>query len=200
MTIPNKIRAAARILGFSAALAGLGFVCWAVYELTYKDFTAIVAPVPDSGMTLVTRADQLGEGHFGAARAGGRRHQGLDLLAPLESPVKAAKGGTVAYSGKSAKGMGEYIVIEHGKGVKTLYGHLDERFVETGARVRQGDTIGAVGKTGNAKHSAIKPHLHFELVIDGTPVDPASQEWLARLYTIERPPRPPANRQATGGR
>jgi murein DD-endopeptidase MepM/ murein hydrolase activator NlpD len=182
---------------------GVGVICialavWGIRELTYLDLAPIVSPVQAEG-TLVLRADTMGEGYFGASRTGGRKHKGIDLSAPLESPVKAAKGGMVIYSELTPKGMGEHIIIDHGKGLTSTYGHLFKRHIEKGHRVRQGELIGQVGKTGNARSSAIKPHLHFELRQNGEAIDPSSEQWLQALYKIEQPPRQRFRQTARGG-
>ncbi len=194
LTIPSKARwSRVWLWVLVSALCALG-----VRELTYVDLVPITSPV-EAGDVLVLRADRKGEGHFGASRSGRLRHRGIDLAAPLGSPVRAAKGGTVITSELSPKGMGEYIVIGHSGDATTLYGHLEKRYVKAGQRVRQGQEIGSIGKTGNANHPAIKPHVHFELAVSGTMVDPASGEWLEAFYQIERPPRNAVGTQAQGG-
>lgn len=116
------------------------------------------------------RSDGYGEGLFGAKRNGGRIHLGIDLQAPVGSSVRAAKSGRAA--AKKNAGMGKYIVINHIDGSKTIYGHLSKTFVSNGEKVRMGDIIGEVGKTGNAWNPCMLPHLHFEIRIDDEPVDP----------------------------
>ncbi len=116
------------------------------------------------------RNDAYGDGEFGAKRSGGRLHLGIDLQAPVGTPVKAAKSGQ-AFAKKN-RGMGKYVVIGHPDGTKSIYGHLFKMFVTNGQRVRRGDIIGEVGKTGNARNPSMLPHLHFEIWIDEEPVDP----------------------------
>ncbi len=99
-------------------------------------------------------------------------HDGLDLAAPLRRPVTAAADGTVRFAGRTGDGA-IVVVIDHGDGVETQYGHLaPELDVAAGNRVRAGDRLGAVGLTGRTTG----PHLHFELRRDGDPLDPAP--WL----------------------
>lgn len=117
------------------------------------------------------RNDDYGDGTFGAKRSGGRLHLGIDLAAPVGTPVKAGKSGLA--TSKSSSGMGKYVVIQHVDGTKTVYGHLSKTFVDArGEKVKKGDIIGEVGKTGNARNPCMVAHLHFELWIDGEPIDP----------------------------
>lgn len=100
---------------------------------------------------------------------GGRQHNGVDILAPEGTPVRAASSGLVLYADDGWKGYGNAVLMEHGSGVTTLYGHLREIHVKSGDAVEAGSVIGTVGRTGNATAY----HLHFELVFEGRPVDPA---------------------------
>lgn len=95
-------------------------------------------------------------------------HQGLDIAAPTGTTVAAAAGGTVISAGWYG-GYGNYILIDHGGGMATGYGHLSQIFVSSGQQVQSGQAIGAVGSTG----ASTGPHLHFEVRIHGKPVDPA---------------------------
>ncbi|HEX3607552.1 MAG TPA: M23 family metallopeptidase [Candidatus Dormibacteraeota bacterium] len=101
-------------------------------------------------------------------------HTGIDLAAPLDTPIHAAADGVVISAGTSTDGAGRpvgygnYIVIAHSATVITLYGHLDRLAVAAGDQVRQGQVIGLEGSTG----MSTGPHLHFELREDGVPVDP----------------------------
>jgi len=95
------------------------------------------------------------------------RHQGVDIAAPWGTPVRAAAAGTVVYAGWFG-GYGKLVVVDHGGGVATLYGHLSSIAVSPGDRVAAGDVLGRVGSTGYSTG----PHLHFEIRVDGRPVDP----------------------------
>jgi murein DD-endopeptidase MepM/ murein hydrolase activator NlpD len=129
-----------------------------------------ICPIEYEG-DWVIRADSRGDGVFGAPRNGRRLHEGLDLYAPIGEPVYAAKSGVVS-AARYTRGMGNYVVIRHFGGDKSIYGHLSRLEVKKGQWVMRGKLIGAVGKTGNASNRNIQPHLHFELRREGEPVDP----------------------------
>jgi murein DD-endopeptidase MepM/ murein hydrolase activator NlpD len=95
-------------------------------------------------------------------------HQGLDIAAPMGTTVTAAAAGTVIMA-QWYGGYGNYILIDHGGGYSTGYGHLSAIYVASGQAVQRGQAIGAVGSTGQSTG----PHLHFEVRIAGKPVDPA---------------------------
>ncbi len=95
-------------------------------------------------------------------------HLGLDLAAPKGTPILASKGGMVIYVGREFRGFGKMILIESGDGWATLYAHLDSILVAEGKKVRQGEVLGAMGRTGRATGV----HLHFEIRKDRGPVDP----------------------------
>ena len=118
------------------------------------------------------RQDPYGSGLFGARRNRGRVHQGLDLVAPVGTAVLAAKSG-VAMIGRKRDGMGRYVEIRHPDGWITRYGHLKEILIRDRRRIRRGDVVGTVGKSGNARSRLIQPHLHFEVWRRGkAPIDP----------------------------
>lgn len=120
------------------------------------------------------RQDSYGSGLFGAHRSGRRRHRGVDLAAPIGTPVLAGKSGRV-FIGRLHTGMGRYVEIQHPDGWTTLYGHLKEISVRDRQRIRRGEAVGTVGKTGNARRRLIQSHLHFEVWNEeSVPVDPLS--------------------------
>jgi murein DD-endopeptidase MepM/ murein hydrolase activator NlpD len=96
----------------------------------------------------------------------GRMHEGIDIGVPCGTPIHAAAAGTVIYSGWM-DGYGNFVVIDHGNGLATAYGHQSAIYV-SGGSVSQGQVIGAVGSTGNSTGC----HLHFEVRVNGNPVDP----------------------------
>ena len=97
----------------------------------------------------------------------GRLHAGIDIAAPTGTAIRAADSGTVQIASWYG-GYGNYTCIGHGGGVSTCYGHQSSIGVSGGQNVSQGQVIGAVGSTGHSTG----PHLHFEVRINGSPVDP----------------------------
>ena len=129
-------------------------------------------PIPHATITqgfgptaFVFEASYAGFAHF---------HTGVDLADPLGTPVFAAADGVVVLAqpmtdaGGALVGYGNYVVIQHDAGLKTLYGHLLAIGVKEGQVVKRGQLIGLVGSTGNSTG----PHTHFEVRIDNSPVDP----------------------------
>jgi murein DD-endopeptidase MepM/ murein hydrolase activator NlpD len=110
----------------------------------------------------------------------GELHKGVDILAPMGTAVHAAADGIVRSAGWNG-GYGRCIVIDHGHGYQTLYGHLSRTDVIEGQEIRQGETIGAVGSTGHSTGS----HLHYEVHIGSTPVNP--YRFLAKAATVKTP-------------
>jgi murein DD-endopeptidase MepM/ murein hydrolase activator NlpD len=97
----------------------------------------------------------------------GRLHAGIDIAVPSGTPIHAAASGRVALAGWVG-GYGNYTCIDHGGGIATCYGHQASFAAGAGASVSQGQVIGYVGCTGHC----FGPHLHFEVRVNGTPVDP----------------------------
>lgn len=97
-----------------------------------------------------------------------KHHDGIDFGAKAETPVRAAADGTVTLTSYGNSGYGLQIILNHGSGISTRYGHLAASSVVLGQAIKQGDEIGRVGSTGNSTG----PHLHFEVLQNGTPVDP----------------------------
>lgn len=103
---------------------------------------------------------------FGARR-GRSRHQGIDLSAPKGTPVSATAVGVVSFAGRSGD-FGKMVVVDHGNGWQTAYAHLKRIKVRDGERVKRGEVIGTVGKSGNATGH----HLHYEVRRHGKAIDP----------------------------
>lgn len=161
----------------SAELTGLidqatsvvGNVAGAIQSLQNLDFGS------SSGLPL----GSLGLGGVGRPAAGpvsqgfGNGHMGIDIAAPMGSPILAAADGVVINAGP-ASGFGLWIRIRHNDGTITTYGHNDVNFVSVGQRVTVGQRIGNVGNRGNSTG----PHLHFEVDLPGgIKTDPIP--WLA---------------------
>jgi murein DD-endopeptidase MepM/ murein hydrolase activator NlpD len=97
----------------------------------------------------------------------GRMHEGIDIGVGYGTPIHAAAAGTVIYCGWES-GYGNLVVIDHGGNLATAYGHQSSIAVSCGQQVDQGQVIGYVGCTGHC----FGPHLHFEVRVNGNPVDP----------------------------
>ena len=103
-----------------------------------------------------------------------KMHPGIDFSAPVGTPVKATADGVVESVIRSARGLGNQIVIDHGYGYKTLYACLDELGTYYGRRVKRGEVIGTVGQSG----LSVAPHLHYEVRLNGEPVNPINYFFL----------------------
>ncbi|MGH3038567.1 MAG: murein hydrolase activator EnvC family protein, partial [Gaiellaceae bacterium] len=97
----------------------------------------------------------------------GRMHEGIDIGAPSGTGIRAVAAGRIIYAGYNAGGYGNLTIIDHGNGLATAYAHQSAIYVGGGS-VSQGTIIGAVGSTG----SSTGPHLHFEVRVNGSPVNP----------------------------
>jgi len=97
----------------------------------------------------------------------GRMHEGIDIAATIGTPIRAAASGTVIHAGWLG-GYGNLVVVDHGDGLATAYAHASAILVAVGQQVSQGDTLSLVGSTGNSTG----PHLHFEVRVNGSAVDP----------------------------
>lgn len=96
-----------------------------------------------------------------------RQHSGIDLAAPIGTPIRATKEGVVVTSGWSG-GYGIMVRLDHGNGVETRYAHMSRAVVRSGQSVKAGQIIGAVGSTGRSTG----PHLHYELRLNNVAVNP----------------------------
>lgn len=103
----------------------------------------------------------------------GRLHAGVDLAKPEGTPYYAAHAGVVKLA-RWYGGYGNCVIIDHGNGIETVYGHASRLRVTEGQRVEAGDLLGLIGNTGYS----FGPHLHFEVHINGSPVDPVP--WLRK--------------------
>ena len=98
----------------------------------------------------------------------GLQNDGINIVAPRGTPVRAVQNGVVAYSGNELRGFGNLLLIKHAGGWISAYAHNDALLVKTGEQVRRGQVISRVGSTG----SVDKPQLHFELRLENRAVDP----------------------------
>ena len=99
-------------------------------------------------------------------------HNGMDIAAPRGTEIYAAAGGTVEHAGWSSNGFGYNVIINHGNGVKTLYGHASRVLVKTGQKVDQGELIALVGNSGLSRGPSGGYHLHFEIRPNGKRINP----------------------------
>ncbi len=108
---------------------------------------------------------------FGRRRAplagGTTMHKGLDISNRVGTPIRSPARGAVTFSGPDGA-YGICIIVDHGNGIATRYGHLQKTLVKPGDYVQRGDVIGALGNTGRSTG----PHLHYEVILNGTPVNP----------------------------
>jgi murein DD-endopeptidase MepM/ murein hydrolase activator NlpD len=160
----------------AACISGLLAVCAGGVAATQGD--GVSSPVPPSN-TQMTRpvsgaviSQLYGCTAFAAepvdtACPGGHFHSGVDLAAASGTPVLAVLAGS-AHVVRSALGFGLHVILDHGGGLTTLYGHLSTLLVAEGDTVVAGDRIGDVGSTGNSTG----PHLHFEVRRNGVPENP----------------------------
>lgn len=102
-----------------------------------------------------------------SSRIRSSRHTGLDISASTGTPIKAAASGTVTFSGRKGS-YGNLIVVTHGNGVQTYYGHCSALYASAGQTVSQGQVVAAVGSTGNSTG----PHLHLEIRVKGVAYNP----------------------------
>ncbi|MBK8229154.1 MAG: M23 family metallopeptidase [Candidatus Eisenbacteria bacterium] len=114
---------------------------------------------------------------FGESADGGQPHPGIDIPGRVGAPIVAAGGGRVIESRLDPQ-LGNLVVIDHGEGLTTRYGHASELLVQVGDDVGEGTLIARLGNTGQSS----APHLHFEVLHNGQPVNPEAfiEEYRAR--------------------
>ena len=106
-------------------------------------------------------------------------HQGIDIAAPYGTPIRAPADGIVTYAGYRS-GYGNVLVVDHGFGMVTSYGHASQFLAREGDLISRGQMVALVGRTG----SATGTHLHFEVVVDGLPVDPMT--YLPKRFSLAK--------------
>ena len=120
------------------------------------------------GITLIRPVSGIITSRFGVRSSiRSSTHTGLDIATSTGTPIVAAASGTVTFSGYKGS-YGNMIVISHGNGVQTYYGHCSQLYLSAGATVSQGQTIATVGSTGNSTG----PHLHLEIRVNGVAYNP----------------------------
>jgi len=97
-----------------------------------------------------------------------KMHAGIDFTAPSGTPIYATADGTVSLAGNVGSGFGNHVIINHGYGYETLYGHMVRVKSRTGQKVKRGEVIGYVGSTGKSTG----PHCHYEVHFRGSKIDP----------------------------
>lgn len=130
--------------------------------------TTTSTEVASLGVSLIRPVSGIITSRFGArSNIRSSAHTGLDIATSSGTPIAAAASGTVTFSGYKGS-YGNLLVISHGNGVQTYYGHCSSLYVSAGESVSQGQTIAAVGSTGNSTG----PHLHLEIRVDGIAYNP----------------------------
>ena len=152
------------------------FVNWSAPLITREN--PAVASIYGPGACQAVTDGPLGSGVFiwpttetwisGYDYDEGTNHRAIDIAGSLGNSVFAADAGVVVYAGWNNHGYGNVVMIDHGNGWQTLYAHLDSYNVDCGYYVFKGDTIAALGTTGNSSG----PHLHYEMRYNGVPVNP----------------------------
>jgi murein DD-endopeptidase MepM/ murein hydrolase activator NlpD len=106
------------------------------------------------------RVSPMGDG-------GEKMHEGIDIAAGVGTPIRAPASGTVVFAGKKS-GYGQIVMVDHGYGLETWYGHTSRVLVRAGQKIKRGQSIALVGNSGRSTGS----HLHYEVHVNGIPVDP----------------------------
>lgn len=155
------------------------FHCWKAYLLFAVLCFNVPAPgqlggfgCPMRGSPQIRQGDTIAStgGRFDSSRGGGKKHGALDLNGMLGDTVFASLGGRAAVAQKAWGAMGNTVILDHGSGAYTVYGHLNDITIQEGATVKTGGQIGTVGYTGNAsalESAKLPPHLHFALIQAG---------------------------------
>ncbi len=132
-------------------------------ERNFKRFASTPSIMPTVGWL----SSQFTRSRFHPILHENRPHEGIDVVAPTGTPIVAPAAGRVVFAG-SDKGYGLSVEIDHGNGIRTRFAHCSRIGVRTGQQVTRGQLIAAVGSTG----LATAPHLHYEIHVEGRPVDP----------------------------
>ena len=152
------------LIRYGAAGGGSGF---AGSDVPFIGADGFCSPIGENWRNVVTSEFGNRRDPFTGERKG---HSGMDLAVPTGTSVRAALPGTVTVSTYNRGGYGYYVMIEHGSGLSTLYGHNSQLLARVGQTVEAGDVIALSGSTGRSTG----PHLHFEVRINGERTNPRS--------------------------
>ncbi len=152
------------LIRYGAAGGGSGF---AGSDVPFIGADGFCSPIGENWRNVVTSEFGYRRDPFTGERRG---HTGMDLAVPTGTSVRAALPGTVTVSTYNQGGYGYYVMIDHGNGLSTLYGHNSQLLARVGQTVEAGDVIALSGSTGRSTG----PHLHFEVRINGERTNPRS--------------------------
>lgn len=152
------------LLRYGSATGGSGF---AGSDVPFIGADGFCSPIGENWRDVVTSEFGYRKDPFTGQTKG---HSGMDLAVPTGTSVRAALPGTVTVSSYNQGSYGYYVMIDHGDGLSTLYGHCSQLLAQVGQTVEAGDVIALSGSTGRSTG----PHLHFEVRINGERTDPRS--------------------------
>lgn len=145
-----------------------------VKQVTYSGGSNTSTYVASLGLSLIEPAQGTISSRFGIRKRD--NHKGLDIANSAGSPIRAVASGTVTYATYNKGGYGNLVIISHGNGIQTYYGHNSKLYVSVGQTVSQGDIIAAMGSTG----ISTGPHCHFEIRINGVAQNPQNYVYRGR--------------------
>jgi|GEM_PF-2538939 len=144
-------------------------------ELNDLDYIDDLAALPTEGQFWPVEGIITGRyGKWRGRRHGGHVHVGVDIAAPYGSPIVSPLSGVVSFVGRKG-GYGLTLIIDHGDGISTLYGHNKEIMVSEGDLIDKGQLVSKIGLSGRSTG----PHVHYEVRLDGRPVNPLT--WTQKL-------------------
>ena len=141
------------------------------HEITYYDSGTYI---PSLGLSFIEPVQGVISSRFGIRPRD--NHKGLDIANSSGTPIVAAASGTVTYAQYNSGGYGNLVIISHGNGIQTYYGHNSQLYVTAGQTVTQGQVISAMGSTG----ISTGPHLHWEVRINGVAQNPQNYMYIGR--------------------
>lgn len=157
------------------------------------EYTVVISTGPSLAYPVGAPGNNHIKSVFGVARDGGaRKHEGIDMFAPLRTPLLAAAKGTISRVEQTQLGGNVVWLRPDDHNLSLYYAHLDKQLVRSGQRVNAGDTVGLMGNTGNAISTS--PHLHFGIYAPGGAIDPYPFVY----KTNEAPPKISSSLSALG--